>query len=171
MGPTRCRRDTRRRGLTQRTNQRPRFLPGAVSSHLRSRNWPRSNIHVRHYRVSLRDVFQAHAQALKFGGRDGVRSFDLIESAIGRPYSGYYRSIAAKAAALTQSLAKNHGFIDGNKRTALLATILLIHRSGYVLVSRTGGINKEIEQLILDVVEDRLEFDEVVTWFRAHLAR
>ncbi|MSO89334.1 MAG: hypothetical protein EXQ89_05135 [Rhodospirillaceae bacterium] len=44
----------------------------------------------------------------------------LIESAIARPYSGYYRSIVKKAAALLESMASNHGFADGNKRTTLI---------------------------------------------------
>ena len=54
----------------------------------------------------------------------------LIESAITRPYTGYYRPIAQKAAALLQSLATNHGFVDGNKRTAVFAMNLLLGESG-----------------------------------------
>ena len=125
----------------------------------------------RHYRVTLRDVVEAHAQALAFGGLDGVRSWNLIESAIARPYAGYYRSLAKKAASLSQSLAQNHGFVDGNKRTALLAVTLLISRSGYRLRARHDEINNEIEALILDIVENHLAFDDIVEWFNQRLAR
>lgn len=125
----------------------------------------------KHYRVTLPDVLEAHAQALSFGGLAGIRSRDLVESAIARPYTGYYRSLARKAAALTQSLAKNHGFVDGNKRTALLAVTLLVSRSGYRLVPRKGEINREIEEMILDVVENRLTMEEVSQWFKQRLRR
>ncbi|MFN7597855.1 MAG: Fic family protein [Cereibacter sp.] len=50
----------------------------------------------------------------------------LIESAISRPYSGYHRSIARKSAALLHSVATNHGFVDGNKRTAWFLAMILI---------------------------------------------
>ncbi|GLT09062.1 Fic family protein [Sulfitobacter porphyrae] len=65
-------------------------------------------------------------EALTYGGRDGVSSLHLIQSAISRPYSGYHRSIAAKASALLESVVGNHGFIDGNKRTAWILVELLI---------------------------------------------
>ena len=103
-------------------------------------------------------MFEAHRIALeRSGGHGGVRDVGLIESAIARPYSGYYRSIYQKAAALTHSLAKNHGFIDGNKRSALLTLYLFLDRSGYDLAG--GDIGNEIDAMILDVVENRLSFD------------
>jgi len=131
-------------------------------------------------------VVEAHRIALlRSGGLDGVRDLNLVKSAIGRPYSGYYRSIHAKAAALTQSLSKNHGFVDGNKRTTLLTLSLLLDRSGYELVgpdkewvgkdiSEQGSelsTNVEIEPVILDVVENRISYDDLVKWFRARLRR
>jgi death-on-curing protein len=97
---------------------------------------------------------------------------DLIESAIARPYSGYYRSIAEKAAALTQSVASNHGFNDGNKRTTLILLNLLIRQSGYGFRMRDPKrLNDDLEWLILSVVEHRLEFDELVLWIGRRLVR
>lgn len=114
-----------------------------------------------------------------------MRDLTLVESAIGRPYSGYYPSIYAKAAALTQSLSKNHGFIDGNKRATLLTLSLFLDRSGYDLVGPDKELvgkklsekdselstNVEVEPMILDVVEDRISYDDLVKWFRARLRR
>jgi death-on-curing protein len=122
---------------------------------------------------------------LRTGGLDGVRDLTLIESAIARPYSGYYRSIGRKAAALTQSLAKNHGFLDGNKRATLLTLFLFLDRSGYELVGPDNKLvgeevsaeeseiltDSDAERMILDVVEDRLSYDDLVKWFRAHVRR
>lgn len=107
----------------------------------------------------------AHNFALAYGGLHGVRDLGAIESAIARPYCGYYRSIAKKAAALVQSLASNHGFIDGNKRTALLMMNLLLLRSGYELRgSSEQQVNADVEDMILALVEHRMSFDEAVAW-------
>jgi death on curing protein len=114
-------------------------------------------------------VLEAHAQSLQFGGRSGIRSLELIESAIGRPYSGYYRSLAKKAAALTQSLSKNHGFVDANKRTTALVVLLLIKHSRYALRGIDADIDRELEDLILDVVENRLALAQAVEWFEIRL--
>ncbi len=125
----------------------------------------------KHYRVTLRDAVEAHEHALRFGGAPGVRSWALIESAIARPYSGYHRAISKKAAALTESLASNHGFIDGNKRTALLTVALLISRSGYRLKGQHKNINAEIEDLILSIVKHHSSFPDIVAWFNRRLER
>ena len=93
----------------------------------------------------------------------------LIQSAIGRPYTGYYRSIHQKAAALAESLARNHGFVDANKRTAFLIVDLLIHRSGYEL--RGVASDRELEELILHIVEQRPPLSLIAAWFRQRLVR
>ncbi len=121
---------------------------------------------MRHYRVTLQDVFQAHEAAMRHGGRKGLISQHAVESAIGRPYSGYHRTIAQKSAALLEALVNNHGFIDGNKRTALLVTDLFIRRSGYVLMLREGEF---IDDLIVSVAEGATGFNELLVWFRDRL--
>jgi len=67
------------------------------------------------------------------GGLQGVPNPHLIESALARPYTGYYPRIWQKAAALVESMARNHGFADGNKRTTLILLHTLLQRSGYTL--------------------------------------
>jgi death-on-curing protein len=84
----------------------------------------------------------------------GVLNEHSIHSAIGRPYSGYHRTIAEKAAALTEALARNHGFVDGNKRTAVYAMDLLLTRSGYKLRDDdTDRLELELEEMILAVAQ------------------
>jgi len=113
----------------------------------------------------------AHNFALAYGGLQGIRDLGAIESAVARPYCGYYRSIAKKAAALVQSLASNHGFIDGNKRTALLMMNLLLLRSGYHLRGDSEQqVNADVEAMILALVEHRMSFDEVIMWFEQRIA-
>lgn len=123
---------------------------------------------MRHYRVTRRDVQEAHAEALTLGGIDGVVSEDAILSAIGRPYSGYYRSITLKAAALTHSLVCNHGFTDGNKRTALLIVTLMIDRSGYELRLRR---KKDLDAFILEIADGKRNFEQCAEWFKSRLVR
>jgi death on curing protein len=124
----------------------------------------------RHYRIKLGDALSAHESALQFGGLGGIHNLSLIESAIARPYCGYYRAISQKAAALVQSLASNHGFIDGNKRTTLILLNLLLLKSRYGLRARSEAqLNRDVEDMILNVVQHQLTFDDLVDWFRQRI--
>jgi death-on-curing protein len=134
-----------------------------------SRNLPTNK---RHYRVKLEDVLLAHEAALLYGGAPGVRDIALIESAIARPFSGYYRSIQHKSAALVHSLSLNHGFVDGNKRTALLVLILFVERSGYCFEAEDEeALNIELEDVILRIVEHTIEFMTLVEWMKSRIKR
>ena len=88
----------------------------------------------RHYRIKMEDAIEAHNTALIHGGQPGVINLNSIKSAIARPYDGYYRQIWKKGAALFESVCRNHGFTDGNKRTAVLLLVLLLERSGYQIL-------------------------------------
>ena len=127
----------------------------------------------RHYRLTLADALSAHARALRFGGRPGVVNLGSIESAIARPYSGYHRAIRRKAAALVESMVGNHGFADGNKRTTLILLNLLLEKSGYRLTPSEGqaSVQREVEDMILDVARKRLSFDDLVVWFGKRITR
>lgn len=117
--------------------------------------------------MTLADALTAHDEALRYGGRDGIISMHLIESALARPYSGYHRSIASKAAALLHSVATNHGFVDGNKRTAWLLVEILLERSGYCL---TIAADAPIDDLVVEIADNRRSFPEIVDWFADRLA-
>ncbi len=121
-----------------------------------------------HYKLTLADAVMAHDQALTFGGRDGISSLHLIESAIARPYSGYHRPISKKAAAVLHSMVGNHGFIDGNKRTAWLLVEILVARSGYFL---DISDDERIDDLVVSIADGQLEFDQIVSWFAARLRK
>jgi death on curing protein len=132
---------------------------------MRSRGW---QIAKGHYRVSLSDAIKAHDDAMSISGRPGINSLHLIESAIARPYSGYHRTISRKAAALLHSTVNNHGFLDGNKRTAWLLTEVLIARSGYLLAIPD---DERIDDLVVAVADGSLDFDRLHDWFRARIVR
>jgi death on curing protein len=69
----------------------------------------------------------------EFGGHHGIRDKGLLESALFRPRSGYYESLVEEAAALMESLANNHAFIDGNKRISFVLTDVFLRVNGYFL--------------------------------------
>ena len=127
----------------------------------------------RHYRVTLADALGAHDRALRTGGRSGIKDLNDILSAIGRPYSGYHRSIASKAAALMQSVATNHGFIDGNKRTAIILTELLLEQSGYTLapVDKSEKLNDAIEEFVVGIVNREYPFDKIFDWYKSRIRK
>lgn len=82
--------------------------------------------------VTLSDVLAMHMVLIKrYGGSDGVRDMGSLESAVARPQSGYYKDVIESAAALFESLAINHPFIDGNKRVAFAATDVFLRINNY----------------------------------------
>ena len=84
--------------------------------------------------LSLEDLLDL-VNALETGP---VRDLGLLDSACHRPQASLfgqeaYRTLAGKSAALMHSLAGNHALVDGNKRLALLATVVFLRINGYVL--------------------------------------
>ena len=69
----------------------------------------------------------------EFGGAMGIRDEGALAAALMRPQLGYYDSLIEEAAALLESLANNHPFVDGNKRTALAVTDTFLHLNGYFI--------------------------------------
>ena len=101
------------------------------------------------------------------GGAPGVQNLDLLLSAIGRPYTGYYRSITRKAAALVQSIATNHAFNDGNKRTSIILMHLLLDQSGYTLepIDADEDLEQALEDFIVEaIVTEKLSVDAITEW-------
>lgn len=93
--------------------------------------------------ISYEEVEHIHLLCVnRYGGSHGVRDDGLVRSALGRPMQiAAYQENATMpelAAALCAGIAKNHGFIDGNKRTALFATAFFLEKNGLSLVSDTA---------------------------------
>jgi death-on-curing protein len=83
-------------------------------------------------------VTAIHDEAIyEFGGLDGIRDVGLLESALDRPRNRLAHqpktTLFELAASLCLALAKNHPFVDGNKRTALLTARAFLFVNGYLL--------------------------------------
>lgn len=81
--------------------------------------------------LELQTVLDFHAEQLAlFGGADGIRDLGLLESALGRPEHKFAygeTDLTALAAAYGFGIARNHAFVDGNKRTALASMIVFLN--------------------------------------------
>jgi len=69
----------------------------------------------------------------EFGGSMGIRDEGALASALMRPQLGYYDSLIEEAAALMESLANNHPFVDGNKRVAFFVTDSFLRLNGHFI--------------------------------------
>ena len=94
------------------------------------------------------EVLVMHSLLIRqIGGSDGVRDIGLLEAALFRPQTGYYSDIIEEAAALLESLAVNHPFIDGNKRVAFAVTDVFLRINGYEISSTSQKIYSELIKL------------------------
>lgn len=86
--------------------------------------------------LTVTEVLAIHADQIeRYGGSHGVRDQGLLEAALYRPQTGYYADMIEEAAALWESLAQNHTFINGNKRTAFAATYTFLAINGVRLTA------------------------------------
>ncbi len=84
--------------------------------------------------LTVADVLSMHTVLMqRYGGAPGVRDPGALEAALFRPQTGYYEDIVAEAAALMESLAVNHPFVDGNKRIAFAAADVFLRINGWRL--------------------------------------
>ena len=98
--------------------------------------------------LTVADVLGMHTVLIqRYGGAGGVRDPGALEAALFRPQTGYYADIIAEAAALLESLAINHPFVDGNKRIAFAAADVFLRINGWCLKRPSMVIHKEMLQL------------------------
>jgi death on curing protein len=109
-----------------------------------------------------------HLQIEEYGGAFGIRDPGLFESAVFRPQLGYYSNIREEAAALMESLANNHPFLDGNKRTAFASvhTVLLVN--GYDLQVNPLRAYKFISE---GLTEGEFRFGLILHWLNDHIVK
>ena len=85
--------------------------------------------------LTVADVLGLHAVLMKHhGGAPGIRDPGALEAALFHPHTGYYEDIVMEAAALMESHATNHPFVDGNKRIAFAAADVFLRINGWRLL-------------------------------------
>jgi death on curing protein len=100
-----------------------------------------------------------------------VTDLGLASSALARPQASFggeefYPTLARKAAALLQGLARNHALLDGNKRISLVCTLMFLNLNGYDLVLPS---DEESFDVIVGVAAGDVDLDKLTEWIDAHL--
>ena len=116
---------------------------------------------------TLKETIELHTRLIeRFGGKDGVRDLGLLESALMRPQTGYYKTLSLEASALLQSLVQNHAFIDGNKRVAFATTAIFLRMNGYRL--KVDADNGE-SFIINDLIKKKISIEIIAVWLEKHM--
>jgi death-on-curing protein len=118
-----------------------------------------------HY-LTPEQVLFIHSRLLdETGGGHGVRDIGMLLSALGRPQATFqgkdlYFDLFSKAAALMDSLVRNHPFVDGNKRTSITSTAIFLRINGFLLVVT----NDEMVRFTLTCAQSQLSLNEIADW-------
>jgi death-on-curing protein len=116
--------------------------------------------------LDVDEVVDMHAEQLaRFGGPEGVRDRGLLESAIVRPVNQWHygqTDLAALAAAYAFGLARNHAFVDGNKRIAFHAMMVLLRGNGIAFAPDPAHATT----IILSLAAGEVSEESLTRWIR-----
>ena len=117
--------------------------------------------------IEKRAIIMVHAEALaEHGGLEGIRDEGLLESALARPQNVFaYEGVndfPRLAAFYAIGIARNHPFVDGNKRAAFIAMALFLAANGLRLIAD----QVDATQTFLEVASGKLNEDELTAWIR-----
>jgi death on curing protein len=109
-------------------------------------------------------------QLAEHGGSDGVRDEGLLASALARPkqlfaYGGVEATLPRLAAAYAYGIARNHPFVDGNKRTAFVISLLFLRRNGFTL----EVFPEEKYEMFLALAAGGLDEHGLTAWIEKHM--
>ena len=123
-------------------------------------------------KLSKEQILMLHTQLIKeFGGSEGVRDYNLLESALESPFQSFsgeelYPTLYKKAARLGYGLIKNHPMLDGNKRIGAHAMLVFLAINGVEL----KYTQKELYETVLCVADGSLEYEGLLQWIMDHQA-
>jgi death-on-curing protein len=118
--------------------------------------------------LSLEQIIELHDALIgRFGGLIGIRERGLLESAVAAPMMAVfgeelYKSNYNKAAAYLFYIAKNHAFLDGNKRTAVAATLTFLRANG----KSTKYDVDEFLEFVVSVAEGKVDLDTISNYLK-----
>jgi death-on-curing protein len=123
--------------------------------------------------LTLDEVLALHAdQITRYGGSAGIRAVELLQSALAIPaaaFGGHYlhATVHEMAAAYLFHVVSNHPFVDGNKRTGLMAMLAFLGLNGLQLYAT----DDELTDLVLAVAAGRVSKAEVGVFVKHHARR
>ncbi len=120
--------------------------------------------------LSSEQVLFIHSRLVEeTGGYFGLRDSSMLLSAVGRPQAQFkhkdlYPDIFTKAAALMDSLIRNHPFMDGNKRIGIASAVLFLSIKGYSFQCD----QKEVVIQTMNCAKSESDLETLSSWFREH---
>ena len=117
--------------------------------------------------LTLGEVLEIHKDQMhRYGGRPGIRDLDLLKSALAMPQAGvgeeyFHEDMLEMAAAYLFHIVRNHPFIDGNKRTGVVAALVFLALNGIEVDAEKA----EFETLVRGIAEGRFGKDKVARFF------
>lgn len=118
--------------------------------------------------LSLEQLLEIHASVVEAtGGSTGLRDLGRLEAAIASQTQNVfgeelYPNLIDKAAAIIRGIIADHPFVDGNKRTAMLAGLTFLEINSVQFVAKSG----EIENFAVKVATDKLDIPSIIAWLR-----
>ena len=123
--------------------------------------------------LTVDEVAELHEKVVKAtGGSQGIRDAGLLESSVLGCYQTFdgddlYPTLTEKAGRLAYMICKNHPFVDGNKRAAVIS-MLVILRMNDVILSYT---QRELIALGLGIASSGIEYEDIVLWINEHIVK
>ncbi len=120
--------------------------------------------------LGLEEVLEIHHdQIRRYGAVEGIRDLGLLHSALAMPEAGnsrqyYHADIFEMAAAYLFHIVNNHPFVDGNKRTGVVAAIVFLEMNGV----EVHATNEALVETVLAVAEGKLQKSGIAEFFRKH---
>jgi len=122
--------------------------------------------------LTLEQLLELHALVIDAtGGSAGLRDLGRLEAALATQTQNVfgeelYPQLTDKAAALMRGLIADHAFIDGNKRTGMLASITFLELNGVHFLAQAG----EIENFAVRVATEHFDVPKISSWLSEHLS-
>lgn len=113
-------------------------------------------------------ILSIHSRQIReHGHSDGIRDRGMLESALNRPrqrlvYGGGAVDLSALAGAYAYGIARNHPFVDGNKRTAAVACEIFLELNGHVLIAD----DERYYSVFMSLAAGEISEDELAAWLR-----
>ena len=117
-------------------------------------------------RLSVEHIKQIHSFVIaETGGLEGIRDEGALESAVNTPFQTFdstslYKTIEAKASRLAFSIVRNHAFVDGNKRTGIMAMLIFLEING----AGRDCTNEDLIRVGLGLADGSMDDKDLLNW-------
>jgi death-on-curing protein len=121
----------------------------------------------------LAEVLEIHSDQIeRYGGSQGLRDLGLLRAAVSMPAATFgaqflHEDLHAMAAAYLFHITQNHPFVDGNKRTGVVAALVFLNLNGI----EVEASERNLEKVVLGVAEGKVKKAELADFFRRHASK